>query len=72
MASFSWAVCRQGVGSNSILCQFCRCLLYKRCSGIRGKRRSLNVRYVRISRQTAEDCPSTELNGQSLEVVARF
>ena len=28
---FPCAVYRKGVGSNSILCQFCRCLVDKRC-----------------------------------------
>ena len=31
------AVCRKGVGSNSFFCQFCRCWVHKRCSGVRGK-----------------------------------
>ena len=30
-------LCRKGVDSNSILCQFCRCWVHKRCSGIIGK-----------------------------------
>ena len=31
------AVCRKGVGSNSILCKSCNCWVHKRCSGIRGR-----------------------------------
>ena len=31
------AVCRQGLGINSILCQFSRCWVHKRCSGIKDK-----------------------------------
>ena len=31
---FSYSVCRKDVGSNSILCQFCKCLVHKRCKGI--------------------------------------
>ena len=51
---FSCAVYRKGVGSNSILCQFCRWWVYKRCSGIRDKLKrivSLNVTYVYICKQ---------------------
>ena len=36
-SKFPCTVCRKGVGRNSILSQFCRCWLHKRCSGIRGK-----------------------------------
>ena len=35
--NFPCAVCRKGVGSNSIHCQFCRCWVHKRCHGVRGK-----------------------------------
>ena len=31
---FPGVVCRKGVGSNSILCQFCRCWVHKRHSGV--------------------------------------
>ena len=31
---FPCAVCRKGVGINSILCQFCRHWVHERCSGI--------------------------------------
>ena len=34
---FHCAVCRKGVGINSILCQIYRCWLHKRCGGTRGK-----------------------------------
>ena len=34
---FPCAVCKNRVGSNSILCQFCRCWVHKRCRDIRGK-----------------------------------
>ena len=34
---FPCVVCRKDVGSNSILCQFCRCWLGNKCSDIRGK-----------------------------------
>ena len=51
---FSCAVYRKGVGSNSILCQFCRWWVYKRCSGIRDKLKRmvcLNVTHVYICKQ---------------------
>ena len=34
---FPWAVCRKGVGSNSILYHFCRSWVHNRYSGIKGK-----------------------------------
>ena len=34
---FPCAVCREGVGSNSIISQICRCWVDKRFSGIKGK-----------------------------------
>ena len=34
---FPCAVYRKSVASNSILCQFYRCLLLQRCNGVRGK-----------------------------------
>ena len=53
---FLCAVCRKGVGSNSMLCLFCRYWMYERCSGIlevNGKRiASLNVRHLECSKQT--------------------
>ena len=52
---FPCAVCRKGIGSNSILCQFCKCRVHKRCSGIRItppplEIASLNVSHVQISK----------------------
>ena len=35
--NFPCAVCRKGVGYYSILCQFYRCWVHKRCCGIKGK-----------------------------------
>ena len=34
---FPCAVCRKGVGANSIVCSSCKHWVHKRCSGIRGK-----------------------------------
>ena len=42
---FPCAVCRKGVGSNSSLCQFCRCWVHKGCGVIRAK---LNKKSVTI------------------------
>ena len=35
-AKFLFVVCREGVGSNSVICQFYSCWVQKKC-GIRGK-----------------------------------
>ena len=32
---FSWAVCRTGVGSNSIFCKGCKHWVHKKCSGFK-------------------------------------
>ena len=34
---FPCTKCRKGVGSNSILCQFFKCWVHKRCTGVRGR-----------------------------------
>ena len=36
-AKFPCVICRNNVGSNSRICQFCRCWVHGRSSGIRGK-----------------------------------
>ena len=70
------AVYRKGEGINSILCQFCKCWLHSRRSGIRGKLKegSKYKRQTCANQQTdiAEDCPDTELNDQSLEIMEKF
>lgn len=66
------AVCRKGVGSNSIPCQFCRCLVSNRCSGIRSNlRENWNFKCkICLNQQTdiPEAFPGIELNDQSLEI----
>ena len=73
---FLCAVCRKDVGSNSILCQFCRCWVHKRCSGIRGKLK-VDSKFkcqtcMNQQMDIAEDYPGIELHGQSLEIVEKF
>ena len=58
---FPCAVYRKGLGSNFILCQFCRCWLHKRCSGFKGKLRDDSKFEYQVSanQQTyiPDDCP---------------
>ena len=68
---FPIAVCRECVGSNSILCQFC---IRKRCTGSRGKLKEDSCcKFQTCANQqpdTPEDCP--DINGLSLETVKKF
>ena len=63
---FPCAVCRKGVGSNFILCQFCRCWLHKRCSGFKGKLKDDSKFEYQVSanQQTyiPDDCPDIAEN----------
>ena len=64
---FPCAVCRKGLGSNSILSTFCRCWLHKRCSGIRDKLKE-DSKYkcqAYANQQTGipDDRPGIESNG---------
>ena len=69
-------VCIKGVGSDSILCQFCRCWMCEGCSGIRGSlKEDSKFKCQRCANQQtciAEDCLGTELDGQSLEIMENF
>ena len=73
---FLSAACRKGLGSNSILCQFCRCWEHKRCSDVRGalkedgKFKCQNC----TNQQTdmAEGCPGIEFNDHSLKIAEKF
>ena len=73
---FPCATCRKRVGINSVLCQFSRCWVHERCSGIRGKLKEDGKFKCQTcaNQQTdiAEGCPGTKLNGQSLEIVEQF
>ena len=69
-------VCRKSRSSNSILCQFWRCQVRERCSGITGKlEKDSNFKCQSSANQhtgIAEDFPGIELNGQSLKIVEKF
>ena len=69
-------VCRKSKSSNSILCQFWRCRVHERCSGIRAKlEKDSNFKCQSSANQhigIAEDFPGIELNGQSLKIVEKF
>ena len=72
---FPCTVCRKGVGSNSTLCQFCRCRVHKRCSCVRGKLKDDSFKcQTLVNQQTgiAEYCPGIELNDESLGILKKF
>ena len=48
---FLCAVCRKSVGSNLILGQFCRCWVYKKCSGSKGKLEDSKFKCQRCANQ---------------------
>ena len=62
--------------SNFIICQFSRFSVHKRCSGIRGKpnkdSKFKRQTYTNQQTDTAGNCPSTELNGLSIENMEMF
>ena len=70
---FHCAVCREGVGINSILCQISSCWLHKRCGGTRGKLKEDSKfkchMYANQLTEIKEDCPDIVINGQSLEIA---
>ena len=59
---FLHAACRKDVGRNSILCQFCRCWVHKRC--IKGKQKEdSKFKYQTYANQQTDieaDCPGIE------------
>ena len=74
---FPCAVCRSGVGKNSILCHGCSHWVHKKCTGIVG--RLVDVPSFRCGRCLgtarpidARPCHSMPLDGQELEVVDSF
>ena len=73
---FPCAFCREGVYITSMLCQFYRCQVHKRFSGIRGKlKKDSKFKCQTCANKQihiAEDCPGIEMNGQSLEIVEKF
>ena len=73
---FRCVVCRKGVGSNFIFCQFFRIWVQKRCSGIRFKRKKHdNYKWQACANQQTDVtvvCPGIELNDQSPETLQKF
>ena len=54
---FRSTICRKGVGSNSIFCQFFKYWVHKRCTGVRGRLKQddeFNYRSRAIRKQAAE------------------
>ena len=61
---FPCAVCRKGVGSNSIPCQFCRNWVQKRCSDRDKLKEDNKCKCKTCANQhtgTVEDCPDIEI-----------
>ena len=75
-SKFSCAAWRKGLGSTSILCQFFRCWLHKKCSGITGKLKEDSKFKCQTcesqEENIIENCPGMELKDHSLEIVERF
>ena len=73
---FPCAIYGKRIGSNSVRCQFSRCWVHKKYSAGRAKlKEDKNFKcQVFANQQTniAEDCPSIESNGQSLEIIEMF
>ena len=70
-ATFPCPACRNDVGSNSILWQFCKCSWHGRCSRTISLTCSCQT-WVGQEKDTRKECLGTELNGQSLEVMEKF
>ena len=70
------AVCRKSLNINSTPCQFCRCWLLKRCSGIRVKLKDDSKfkcqTCVKQETDITKDFPGIELNDQSLETMEKL
>lgn len=66
---------QKGLGTNSILCYFCRCWVHKRYGANRAnlKEESKFVCQANANQQidTAKDCPGRELNRLSLEFAEK-
>lgn len=74
--TFPCAVCRTGVGRNSILCNSCKNWVHKKCSGLKRLKEDPDFKCARC-RGTARPCdgrPQTEVQvgSDKLEVVASF
>ena len=71
---FPCAVCRTGVGSNSIFCNSCKHWVYKKCSGLKRLTKDPDYRCTRCqgTARPLDDRPQTEVRvgPDKLEVVA--
>ena len=70
------AVCRTGVGSNSIFCNGCKHWVHKKCSGLKRLKKDLNYRCTRCQ-ETARPLDGrpqkeVQVGPDKLEVVASF
>ena len=62
---FPCAVCKKGVGSNSILCVKCEKWTHKRCSGVKGS--LVKIQDFICSRCKKDDGPTTVSTGLEIE-----
>lgn len=74
---FSCAVCRKDVGCNFILCQFYKCWVRKKCSGIGGRLKQDEefkcwTGASQKRKRTTEECPGIESYGSYLAVVEKI
>ena len=73
---FPWAVCRAGVGSNSIFCNGCKHLVHKKCSGLKRLKKDPDYRCARClgTARPLDGRPQKEIQvgPDKLEVVASF
>ena len=73
---FPCAICRTGVGSNSIFCNGCKHWVHKKCSGLKRLKKDLDYRYTRCqgTARPLEGRPQKEVQvgPDKLEVVASF
>ena len=73
---FPCAVSRRGAETNSMIWQFCKYWVHKRCSGIKGKLKEDGEfrcqTYTNEQTVKAQDRTCLWLNGQSLEILEKF
>ena len=70
------AVCRKGVGNNSIYCKVCKLCVHKHCSGIKGRLKTDQEFKCNSCAQgecvTAEESVVVNCDGQCLDIVEKF
>ena len=73
---FQCAVCRTGVGSNSIFCKGCKHWVHKKCSGLKRLTKDTDYRctWCQVTARPLDDRPQKEVQvgPDKLEVVASF